>query len=149
MSTGASRALIVGVAICLASPAAFAQPREIGGIGLTVFADRNFRGQSATLRNNTPNLQAIGLNDAVSSLQVAPGEQWEVCEHANYKGRCVVVSVSSCFRATASAASGGPSLARSRICDASGSTTRREACAWVREKPGRSASTSTSSTAEW
>ena len=34
----------------------------------------------------------MGLNDIASSLRVGPGEQWEVCEHANYSGRCVVVS---------------------------------------------------------
>jgi uncharacterized lipoprotein YbaY len=76
----------------LGSPIGLAQERQIGGVGLTIFADRNFRGRSATLREDTPNLQAIGVNDAVSSLQVGPGEQWEVCEHANYQGRCVVVS---------------------------------------------------------
>ena len=39
-------------------------------------------GRSATIRNDMANLEAIGLNDAVSSLQVGPGEQWEVCERA-------------------------------------------------------------------
>jgi hypothetical protein len=66
-------------------PGGFAQERQIGGVGLTIFAERSFRGRSATLREDTPNLQTIGLNDASSSLQVGPGEQWEVCEHANYQ----------------------------------------------------------------
>jgi Beta/Gamma crystallin len=86
-------AVILGVAIGVAGPALFAQQeRQFGGVGLTVFADRDFRGRTATIREDMPNLQAIGLNDLVSSLRVGRGEQWEVCEHANYAGRCVVVS---------------------------------------------------------
>ena len=92
MKAQASLAVGLGVAVCLSASAVFTQERQIGGVGLTVFTDRNFRGRSATIRDDMPNLQAIGLNDAVSSLQVGPGEQWEVCEHANYEGRCVVVS---------------------------------------------------------
>lgn len=70
----------------------FAQERQMGGVGITVFADPNFRGKSATYRQDVPDLQPLGLNDKVSSLRVGRGEQWEVCEHANYQGRCVVVS---------------------------------------------------------
>jgi hypothetical protein len=70
-----------------------AQPeRQIGGIGLTVFTDPGFRGNSATFREDVSNLQQVGLNDRVSSLRVARGEVWEVCEHANYQGRCQIVS---------------------------------------------------------
>jgi len=84
--------VVIGIAFCLAFTESYAQERQIGGVGLTVFTDRNLRGRSATIRDNMPNLQAIGLNDRVSSLQAGPGEQWEVCEHANYEGRCVIVS---------------------------------------------------------
>src|SRR5687768_18103360 len=74
-------AVILGVAIGVAGPALFAQQeRQFGGVGLTVFADRDFRGRTATIREDMPNLQAIGLNDLVSSLRVGRGEQWEVCE---------------------------------------------------------------------
>lgn len=51
-----------------------------------------FRGDNATLREDTPNLQRQGLNDRISSLRVAPGELWEACENANYGGRCQVFS---------------------------------------------------------
>lgn len=92
MNNRAFSLLIVSMAIGLASVAGSAQVREIGGIGLTVFADRSFRGQSATFRDDVTNLQPSGLNDRVSSLRVGRGERWEVCEHAGYRGRCVVVS---------------------------------------------------------
>ena len=84
--------LIGAAAIALLSAGATAQRRQFGGVGLTVFDDPEFRGESATLREDVSNFQFIGLNDRVSSLQVARGEIWEVCEHANYAGRCQIVS---------------------------------------------------------
>jgi len=64
----------------------------MGGVGITIFTDQNFRGKSSTFREDVPDLEPLGLNDKISSLRVGPGEQWEVCEHSNYQGRCVVVS---------------------------------------------------------
>jgi Beta/Gamma crystallin len=92
MRLGALWLAIVALGICIDSPGGVAQERQIGGVGVTIFTDRNFRGRSATLREDTPDLRTIGLNDVASSLRVGPDEQWEVCEHANYEGRCVVVS---------------------------------------------------------
>jgi hypothetical protein len=84
--------LIAATAVSLGQRPAWAQPRQTGGVGLTVFADPNFHGKSATLRDDTPDFRTIGMNDMVSSLRTGPGEQWEVCEHINYQGRCLVVS---------------------------------------------------------
>jgi hypothetical protein len=64
----------------------------MGGVGLTVYSDTNFRGRNATFRQDTPDLQPFGLNDRIASLQVAPGEMWEACEHINFGGRCQVFS---------------------------------------------------------
>ena len=68
------------------------QERQIGGIGLTVFAERNFRGRSATFREDIADLRTVGLNDRVSSLRVGANEVWEVCEHVEFLGRCLAVS---------------------------------------------------------
>ncbi len=73
-------------------PTSSAQERQMGGVGITVFTDQNFRGKSSTFRHDVPDLEPRGINDKISSLRVGPGEQWEVCEHSNYSGRCVVVS---------------------------------------------------------
>lgn len=64
-----------------------AQEREMGGVGITVFADRNFRGESATFREDVPDLRPFGLNDKISSLRIGPGEQWEVCERPEYESK--------------------------------------------------------------
>jgi hypothetical protein len=66
--------------------------RQMGGVGITVYADREFRGRNATFRDAVENLEGYDLNDRISSLEVAPGETWEVCEHANFQGRCQVFS---------------------------------------------------------
>ncbi|HEX6463833.1 MAG TPA: beta/gamma crystallin-related protein [Vicinamibacterales bacterium] len=84
--------VIVAAVVSLSPLASFSQTRQIGGVGLTVFAETNFRGRAATLRDDTPDFRTIGMNNMVSSLQVGPNEQWEVCERANYQGRCIVVS---------------------------------------------------------
>jgi hypothetical protein len=85
-------ALIV-TAVSSTAPDGYSQDtRQMGGVGLTIFAEPDFRGRSATIRQDTPDFRRINMNDITTSLQVAAGEQWEVCEHANYRGRCIVVS---------------------------------------------------------
>lgn len=69
-----------------------AQDRYMGGAGITIFDDRDFRGKSATYTRDIPDLKPLGMNDRASSLRVGAGEQWEVCEDSNYQGRCVIVS---------------------------------------------------------
>ena len=61
-------------------------------IGVTVYADPNFRGQSATFHNDTPNLVQFNLNDKVSSIRIPNGETWEVCQDINYGNQCQVLS---------------------------------------------------------
>jgi hypothetical protein len=77
----------------LSSGVATAQPGErgMGGVvGITVYDDRDFRGRKANFRNDVPDLRQFGMNDRIVSFQIAPGETWEVCEHASYGGRCQV-----------------------------------------------------------
>jgi len=69
----------------------FSQERRAGGVGVTVFTEPDFGGRSATFRDDMPNLLESGLNDRIVSLRVAQGEVWEVCEHSEYRGRCLVV----------------------------------------------------------
>lgn len=82
--------LLTLVAVSLSVPG-FAQEREIGGVGLTVYSDAEFRGSVVSFRQDEPDLDRVGINDRISSLRVGPGERWEVCEDAFYRGRCVVV----------------------------------------------------------
>lgn len=70
----------------------FSQRMMGGGAGITVFKDKNFRGSSRTFTNDVFNLDGTGFNDEISSLRVARGEYWEICEHADFNGQCVIVS---------------------------------------------------------
>lgn len=89
---------IVAVTTVLAPPSTLVAEqggtaRQMGGVGITVFEDSNFRGRSASFRNDTPDVgRAGGLNDRISSLRIARGEFWEACQHINYGGRCQVFS---------------------------------------------------------
>ena len=68
------------------------QDRQMGGIGITVFDDIGYRGPNATFRNDQPDLGPAGFSNRISSLQVAPGEIWEVCQGVNYGPPCQVFS---------------------------------------------------------
>jgi hypothetical protein len=65
-----------------------AQPRG----SITVFTDPDFRGESASFREDTPDLVPFGLNDKISSIVIPPGESWEVCQDVNYGNRCQIIT---------------------------------------------------------
>ncbi len=70
-------------AMLLAATAVAADASE-----LTLFTDSNFSGPPLTLRGSTADLAPLGFNDRTSSLIVRSGT-WQLCEHANYRGRCM------------------------------------------------------------
>jgi hypothetical protein len=64
-------------------------PRPIGG-EITFFEHEGFHGRAVRSTNDIASLGAFGFNDRASSVMVL-GERWEVCEHSNFTGRCVVL----------------------------------------------------------
>lgn len=91
MSLSAS-ALLAALCIVGVTASTSAQTRRNTGSGITVYADPNFRGQSMTVRDDTPDLRSYGLNDKISSIEVPNGESWEMCQDINYGNRCQVIS---------------------------------------------------------
>ena len=55
---------------------------------VTVFADINYSGSSQTFRATCPNLVDAGFNDAISSIRIPSGEQWQFCQDVNFQGDC-------------------------------------------------------------
>jgi len=55
---------------------------------VTVYSDINFAGNSRTFNGDVVNLTDQGFNDAISSIQIPQGEQWQFCQDANYGGSC-------------------------------------------------------------
>jgi hypothetical protein len=82
------------IAALAAAPALQAQiqARSSGGIGPSVWKDANYRGDNATFRSDVPDLSRYNFRNSISSLRVANGEYWEVCDQPNYRGRCQVFS---------------------------------------------------------
>ncbi len=60
--------------------------------GVTVFRDTNFRGESASFREATPDLVPFGLNDDISSIRIPAGEAWEICQDINFGNRCQILT---------------------------------------------------------
>ena len=56
----------------------------------TFYANEDFQGRSFTSQNRVENFQRFGFNDRASSVVVL-GERREVCENAQFGGRCVVL----------------------------------------------------------
>ena len=62
-----------------------------GGQGLVLFPDSNQRGQAMEIRQDIADLSDYRFNDKASSFYVSGGT-WQVCEHANYRGRCEILT---------------------------------------------------------
>jgi uncharacterized protein YcfJ len=57
---------------------------------ITFYQGEAFRGRAFTAEKQVNNFERTGLNDRTSSVVVDRG-RWEVCEHANFGGKCVVL----------------------------------------------------------
>jgi hypothetical protein len=57
---------------------------------LTLFSRPDFGGHEVSLRGATPDLNQWDFNDRASSAVVRSGT-WEVCEHADFGGRCMIL----------------------------------------------------------
>src|SRR5437868_11869692 len=57
---------------------------------ITFYEGEGFRGRAITTDNDIRNMDRTGMNDRISSIIVDRG-RWEVCEHARFEGRCVLL----------------------------------------------------------
>lgn len=80
MKTLVSTAL--GAALVLGALQASAQ--------VTLYSQPGLRGQPYSINGTVPNLDRTDFNDRASSAVVQRG-RWEVCEHADFRGRCVML----------------------------------------------------------
>ena len=54
---------------------------------ILMFEDTGYQGRVYEVMGDTPDLDVARFNDRASSIRIVRG-QWEICEHANYQGRC-------------------------------------------------------------
>jgi len=59
-------------------------------VQVTFYEHPDFQGRSFTTQKPVGNFERRGFNDRASSAIVS-SDRWEVCEHQNYGGRCVVL----------------------------------------------------------
>ena len=57
---------------------------------VTFYQGEDFHGRAFVATRSVDNFDRTGFNDRSSSMVVERG-RWEVCEDANFEGRCVVV----------------------------------------------------------
>jgi hypothetical protein len=57
---------------------------------LTFYEGDNFRGRAFTTSKQVGDFGRNGFNDRASSVVVDSG-RWEICEHARFEGKCVVL----------------------------------------------------------
>ncbi|MES2299829.1 MAG: beta/gamma crystallin family protein [Pseudomonadota bacterium] len=76
-----SRLALAGAALALANQAV-AQ--------VTLYEHEGWRGRAVSANEAVPDLSRYGFNDRASSVVVEHG-QWEVCEDADFRGRCMVL----------------------------------------------------------
>lgn len=79
---GMSMKTAVGVAGLLVATTAAAQ--------VTLYSGDDFRGQQFTTDRVVRNMDWVGFNDRASSVVVRDGN-WQVCEDADFSGRCAVL----------------------------------------------------------
>lgn len=93
MKLGVIGSLAMAAFVATFSTPAFGQDGRLigGGSGITVFEDRNFRGDAATYNGDMSSLPSK-FNNKISSLRVGNGETWQICDQNNYRGQCVNVT---------------------------------------------------------
>ena len=57
---------------------------------ITLYEGDGFRGRAFTLDGTVLNFERTGFNDRAQSAVVGGGS-WEVCEHAQFEGRCMIL----------------------------------------------------------
>jgi|SRR5271165_1140872 len=68
--------------------AAFLVP--LASAQVTLYEQEGFHGRTFTANGTINNLDKFGFNDTASSIIVDRGD-WQVCEHADFRGRCIVL----------------------------------------------------------
>lgn len=87
-------ALALGVASTAGAAAAqdSSWSRSGGGQGIELFASPNFIGESRAFPIAEPDLSRNGFNDRALSVRLSGRGSWQLCEDAQYRGRCVVLN---------------------------------------------------------
>jgi hypothetical protein len=84
--------LLMLVVVPLFSLSALAQSQRSGRRSVTVFVDPNFQGESQTFSGDVDDLRDFGINDEISSIEIRPGDTWEVCRDIYFENQCQMLT---------------------------------------------------------
>jgi hypothetical protein len=76
---------LAGALLLLSASAA-----QAARVGIIVYQEDNYGGDSRMLNDDQPNLSWIHFDDRISSVEVRHGV-WELCSDSEYRGRCITV----------------------------------------------------------
>jgi hypothetical protein len=76
----------IRTAVAVAAVAAASQ----AGAQITFYENDGFQGRNFTTRTAVDNFKTAGFNDRASSV-VVQNNRWEVCDDAQFGGRCAVL----------------------------------------------------------
>jgi hypothetical protein len=74
------------------SDAPVAMAPSPGVTSLTMYSQPRFGGVSRVITQDQPNLALLGWRGTTASMSMAGSGAWEVCDGANFAGRCVTVT---------------------------------------------------------
>lgn len=66
------------------------QPVPGGSPALVLFEHSGFGGRQLAFQGAQPRLDSVDFNDSASSVEIFRG-RWQLCEHADYGGQCMVL----------------------------------------------------------
>lgn len=80
-------------ALAAVSPAeAQPEPRLIGAALIELYSEPNYRGAMQVFYAEEGDLRRQGFNDVARSARVRGAQDWALCEHVHFQGRCVTLS---------------------------------------------------------
>jgi hypothetical protein len=56
---------------------------------ITVFDQPNYKGRTLMFDRAVPSLAKLNFNDVIASVRIKGAQDWVLCEHRNFMGKCV------------------------------------------------------------
>jgi hypothetical protein len=84
------KTLSLGLLAAALLAASSAQAAPHSHVGIILYQEDNFGGDSREIRDDQPDLDWIHFDDRVSSVEVRHGV-WELCQDSHYRGNCITV----------------------------------------------------------
>jgi hypothetical protein len=87
----------VAVVVAASAAVAIAQPYHAAATAMapppptviSVFDQPNYKGRTLVFDRAVPSLAKLSFNDVIASVRIKGAQDWVLCEHRNFMGKCV------------------------------------------------------------